>query len=391
MCLHGVSNNRVAPDDRDRHERRLAFGQRSGLVDDERVDRFQTFERLGVLHEHAGLRAASRADHDRHRRREPERARARDDQHGDGADERARQARLGAPRHPARQTPRWRRARPPARTTPKCDRPAAESARGCAALQPTMRTICASSVSPPTRSALKTIEPSGVERPAGHARARFFFGRHRLAGHHRFVDGRSPFDDDAVDRNPFAGPDAAEIADAHVFERDVLIDAVANDACGLGRECKQFSNRRAGLMPRSELEHLSEQHQRRDDDAGVEVGRHDAVHLHAFGKHARRERRDRAVDVRGADAERDQREHVRTAIDDRDPRALEERPAGPEDDRRRQDEADPVQQSAVRHRQRAGPRPCRSSSARRPAPPEAPTSRSAASSTPVRDSDRRRA
>ena len=49
----------------------------------------------------------------------------------------------------------------------------------------------------------------------------------------------------------------------------------------------------------------------------------------AGGKRARRNRRRDAVNVGRADAERDQREHVRAAIDDRRPAALEERPAAP--------------------------------------------------------------
>src|SRR5262249_32648939 len=53
---------------------RFALGQRPGLVDDQRVDLLKPPERLGVLDQHARLRAPSDADHDRHRRREPERA-----------------------------------------------------------------------------------------------------------------------------------------------------------------------------------------------------------------------------------------------------------------------------------------------------------------------------
>ena len=45
-------------------------------------------------------RAAPDADHDRHGRGEPERARAGDDQHGDGGDERVGEARLGPPHRP---------------------------------------------------------------------------------------------------------------------------------------------------------------------------------------------------------------------------------------------------------------------------------------------------
>ena len=40
---------------------RLAFGQRAGLVDDQRVDLLHALERLGVLDQNAGLRAAADA------------------------------------------------------------------------------------------------------------------------------------------------------------------------------------------------------------------------------------------------------------------------------------------------------------------------------------------
>ena len=49
---------------------RLAFGQRAGLVDDERVDPLHALQRLGVLDQDAAPRAAPDADHDRHRRGE---------------------------------------------------------------------------------------------------------------------------------------------------------------------------------------------------------------------------------------------------------------------------------------------------------------------------------
>ena len=98
--LAGSRRTSASPISADRHERREsgpAFGQRAGLVDDQCVDRFEPLERFGVLNEHAGRRASTRADHDRHRRGEPERTRAGDDQHGHGA-RRARR-RVGAPVH----------------------------------------------------------------------------------------------------------------------------------------------------------------------------------------------------------------------------------------------------------------------------------------------------
>ena len=94
-AARSVSSKPAAGDDR-RHGR-LALGQRAGLVDDERVDLLHALERLGVLDQHAGLRAAPDADHDRHRRREAERAGTGDDQHRDGGDERHRRSAAPGP------------------------------------------------------------------------------------------------------------------------------------------------------------------------------------------------------------------------------------------------------------------------------------------------------
>ena len=78
------------------YELRLALGERAGLVDDERVDLAHDLDGLGVPEQHAHRGALARRDHDRHRRRQAERARASDDEHRDRVDERVRHARLGA-------------------------------------------------------------------------------------------------------------------------------------------------------------------------------------------------------------------------------------------------------------------------------------------------------
>src|SRR6202047_500474 len=72
-----------------------AFGERASLVDDERVDFFKNFERLGVSYEDSGERAAAGADHDRHRRGEAQWAGTRDDQYGDSVKRRVRHFRRG--------------------------------------------------------------------------------------------------------------------------------------------------------------------------------------------------------------------------------------------------------------------------------------------------------
>ena len=86
--------------------------KRAGLVDHERVDLLHALERLGVLDQHAGLRAAADADHDRHRRGEPERAGAGDDQHADGGDQAIGEARLRPEHRPGGER---QRARPRSR------------------------------------------------------------------------------------------------------------------------------------------------------------------------------------------------------------------------------------------------------------------------------------
>src|SRR3546814_9438280 len=67
--------------DFDGYDRGPAFGQRPGLVDDEGVDLLHPFKRLGIFDQHAGFGATPHADHDRHRRREAERAGARSEEH----------------------------------------------------------------------------------------------------------------------------------------------------------------------------------------------------------------------------------------------------------------------------------------------------------------------
>ena len=99
---------------------------------------------------------------------------------------------------------------------------------------------------------------------------------------------------------------------------------------GLRREAEQRADRAGGVAARAQLEHLPEQHQRRDDRGGLEIDRHHPRRVRRRGrKKARENRRDDAVGVGNPDAERDQREHVEMAIDERAPSALEERLARP--------------------------------------------------------------
>ena len=109
--------------DDDVGERHAAFGDGAGLVEHRGVDELGRLEHLSALDDDAELRAPTRADHDRGRGGESERARAGDDQHRDRGRER-----LDRRCCRAATTPRGSRPRspaPPARTPPRCGRPAA--------------------------------------------------------------------------------------------------------------------------------------------------------------------------------------------------------------------------------------------------------------------------
>ena len=89
-----------------------------------------------------------------------------------------------------------------------------------------MRTICASSVSLPTRCACMTNAAGGVDCAAGYFAALRFFDGNWFAGDHRFIDRGRAVEDDAVDRNFFAGPDAQTVAGLHPIQRHVFFSAV---------------------------------------------------------------------------------------------------------------------------------------------------------------------
>ena len=59
----------------------LAFGQRAGLIDDQRIDSSERLEGFCVADEHTGLRTAAYGYHDGHWRGETQGARAGDDEH----------------------------------------------------------------------------------------------------------------------------------------------------------------------------------------------------------------------------------------------------------------------------------------------------------------------
>ncbi len=83
------------------------------------------------------------------------------------------------------------------------------------------------------------------------------------------------FDDAAVDGHALAGPDAQAVAGVDVGERDVALAAVGGEAArGRRRQVEQLAERVRGLAAGAELQHLADEHERRDDGRGLEVERY---------------------------------------------------------------------------------------------------------------------
>ena len=263
---------------RDRDDARLALGQRAGLVDDQRVDLLQPLQRFGVLDQHARLRAAADADHDRHRRRQPEGARAGDDQHRHRGHKSVGEARLGAERRPGGEGENGDgddQRHEPARHLigEPLDRRPAALRLGHHLDDLRQHGVAADAIG-------AHHEGAGlIDRPADDAVADRLGDRHRFARHHRFVDRAAAFEDFAVDRDFVARAHAQAVADRDALERDVLVVSVRADAAsGLGREIEQRANRAAGPFARSEFEDLPEQHQRGDGRRRFEIDRDGAAH-----------------------------------------------------------------------------------------------------------------
>ena len=259
-----------------RHHRdhaRPAFGQRAGLVENERIDALQTLQRLGRADQHAGARALADPDHDRHRRRQAESAGAGDDEHRYGGDQRVGEGRGRSPDRPGgecHQRDGDHRGHEPA---------------GHDVGEPLDRRTRALRFRDHGHDAGKHglgphavgAEDEGagaVDRAADHAVAGPLGHRHRLAGHHRFVDGAAALLDNAIDRHAVARPHAEQIARMDPIERDLLIVATGGDAARRPRgEVEQRTDGAPGALARPEFEHLAQQHEDRDHRGGLEIHR----------------------------------------------------------------------------------------------------------------------
>ena len=195
---------------RDLDELELALGDRAGLVEHDRRDLPCLLEHPGSLDQNPELGAASGADHQRGRRREPERARARDDENGDRRRERRR--RRGAEDEPAGE--RCQRDHEHDRDEDGRDAICEPLHRRLPGLgrfdEP--RDLCERRVGPDLG---RTHDEAAVcvDRRPDDLRRRLDLDRHGLAGQLRLVDRRFALDDDPVGRHLLAGTNDEQVTD----------------------------------------------------------------------------------------------------------------------------------------------------------------------------------
>ncbi len=115
---------------------------------------------------------------------------------------------------------------------------------------------------------------------------RCLLDRDGFASNHALIDGRTPFEHFAVDRDFLAGPHAQIITDMDVVERDFLLAAIFPDhTCSLCRKVEQRADRLSRALAGAQFHELAKQHQDDDHRCRLEVDRDMAVHVaEAFGE-----------------------------------------------------------------------------------------------------------
>ena len=333
-------------------DRERPGGDGAGLVEHDRVDRTRRLEHLRPADQDAQLGAAAGADQERHRRRQAERARARDDQHRDGV--RERHVGRGAGREPGDQR---------ARGDHEHDR---DEHRGDAigeALHgglPRLR-LLDQAADPCDRRVgadagrLDHQPPADVHGRARHGVVRLHLDRDALAGQQRAVDGGVSLAHDAVGRDQLTRPDHEHVADRELRERYAVLAIVVDHGHVADATGRKRAQRTRCPAFRARLEIPADQDEQRHAGGHLEV--------EVVGPR-RHEQRDQRPAERRRDPDRDQRVHGRRAVSQAPQRRPVDRPAAPPDHRQRQPQRDPVARGRVQpvrhpvgddgHRQHSG-------------------------------------
>ena len=307
----------------------LAFGQRASLVQHHRSHFASPLQRLGALDQNAHLGATPGPDHDRRRGRETHGAGAGDDEHGDEDRDRIGERGLRAEDEPGQRGQRRDQ-----------EHGGNEVARHeiREPLDRGLRRLRLLDQSDDLRQERLLTDPhgaeaeraAGVERAADDLIARLLVHRHALPGHHRLVHRAGAGEDEPVDCDLLSRTNDHDVADAHIFDRDLdFLAELAPHARGLRTELHELLDRIRGVRPGACLQVSAEKYQRDDHRARLVVQIH--ARLEAGSReHAREERRHDGDAVRGGRADRDQRAHVRLAVPSGGDRADVEGPPGVE-------------------------------------------------------------
>ena len=168
---------------------------------------------------------------------------------------------------------------PPARTSPTPGRRAAGSARASAAPSPPSARSARAACRGRPCAARMTNEPELVDRAGDDLVAGLLGHRHRLAGHHRFVDRRSGLR--SPRRRPACSRPAARAGDRRPRPRRARrprrCRRSSTRRAVFGCKVEQRADRAGGRFAGAQLQHLPEQHQHGDDGGGLEIDRDRAV------------------------------------------------------------------------------------------------------------------
>ena len=223
----------------------------------------------------------------------------------------------------------------------------------------TIATICASSVSAPTRSARMTKLPVPLTVPPMTRSPGALLDRHRLAGDHRLVDGARPSSTTPSTGTFSPGRTRSRSPTLHLrrAERPPRCRRRASRRAVFGARPSSarmaapvwLRARSSSTWPSSTSVTITAAPRSRPPTCAVLIAERRR-------ETARRDRRDDAVAVRDAPTPSAISVNMfRLRFDDRRPAAHEERPAAPEHDRRRERELEPRDHgAALTPRQRSG-------------------------------------
>mmetsp|Transcript_61822 Transcript_61822/g.146356 ORF Transcript_61822/g.146356 Transcript_61822/m.146356 type:complete len:674 (-) Transcript_61822:9-2030(-) len=253
---------------RHRSERRLAFGERTGLVEGDDRDGMCDLQCFGVLDEDAVSCGDPGAGHDGRGRRQAQSAGAGDDQHGHRVDERV----FPVPRdHRPTEEGRQRDA--------EDDRNEHRTHAVHDALDGRFRRL--GRLDHPDDASQRRFRADGrrangqrafgVDGAAGDLVADGLGHRQALAGDERFVDMAPPFDDFTVDGDAVTWPDDDEVTHDDLLHRYVDFRTVPADPGGGRSQRVQRADGVGGLPLGPVLEPLAQQDQRDDGRRGLEI------------------------------------------------------------------------------------------------------------------------